>query len=337
MVLLKCLRDLLQKLSDWYRLTGTDKHDASHVGNGATASGSTSQAGGPSGSGGDYETSTKQWKYCFGLMQYLYEEALIDRHEVYNPLYKLHNILLHDILHYFILHVCLQVCNWLVETTEMARVKGDGGLLKLVAPCLLKFTPEIFHSEILTRKLVSSCTRYLHHICGRKSQKSPLQLLEEALECSHHTVPVRICISVVQLAVVNCSTSCLWLLNLNEETSVHRNNAGNGNNVAWSNEGSPLDLPLPAPSEMPISPSLATTLPHFLQQLKDKEEELCQRSVTVETRWASPQITAEGTVRSTAIHKSTLHYIPILHHINTTLHQMQYSSTVQLYTCTVTH
>lgn len=73
---LKMLKDLLLKLADHYRITGTEKVESFST--------ALVPVGMPSASTGadDYESLMKQWKYLFGLAQHLYDHGLLDRHEV---------------------------------------------------------------------------------------------------------------------------------------------------------------------------------------------------------------------------------------------------------------
>jgi mediator of RNA polymerase II transcription subunit 12 len=169
--------------------------------------------------------------------------------------------------------------------TEKVRSSGDGGLLKLLIPGLLNFVPDILTSEILSRKLAGTCAKYLAGIChpltrnGTAAGKAPLTLLEEALECSHHGVPVRGIIGLLQLIAIENPVACMWIPLGDERANSQV-------------EGSPLDfLPL-CPSELPVSPTVVTIYPDFKERIKQTEEEIRNRSMLVESKWLSPKTTS---------------------------------------------
>ncbi|XP_055337250.1 mediator of RNA polymerase II transcription subunit 12-like protein [Paramacrobiotus metropolitanus] len=249
---LKTLKDLLPKLSDYYRITGSDKNDGASI-LPIGLPGSTQL-----GEHQDYETLFKQWKYCSGLAHYLYQQGLLDRHDV---------------------------CTWLVDTTEKVRTLNDGGLLKLLLPCVLHFMIDILQNEILSRKLVATCSKYLASIAVpvrvTYPQKTPLQLLDDALECGHHLVPVRATISIIQMVVMKCPNACIWNF-LGEEPTAH------------VLDGSPLDLLPVFPSELPIGQCLEHLVPNMRETLRLYEDEIRTRSTLIDTRWANSKVSTDS-------------------------------------------
>jgi hypothetical protein len=77
--ILKSLKELLHKLSEFYRISSPDKNDTSSLGIPSGFAGTQSHTGPER---PDYETLMRQWKYIFGLTEHLYEEGLIDHQEV---------------------------------------------------------------------------------------------------------------------------------------------------------------------------------------------------------------------------------------------------------------
>ena len=180
-------------------------------------------------------------------------------------------------------HFFLQVCNCFVDLTEKmvtARVESRG-LLKLMVPCLMSFVQDILASVILSRKLAATCAKYLASVCQPSNKagavataKPPLQLIEEALECSHHGAPVRGVIGILQLIVIENPVACLWI-SLGEDRT------------GTVTEGSPLDLLPVNPSQLPVAQTVLVLYPNFQERILEAEEEIRKRSVAVEDKWLS--------------------------------------------------
>ncbi|OQV12637.1 Mediator of RNA polymerase II transcription subunit 12-like protein [Hypsibius exemplaris] len=253
-LILKTLKDILQRQLEFYRIGTPEKSESLLT---VTLAGSADRP--------DYDTLTKQWKYIYGLAHYMYEEGLLDRHEV---------------------------CNWFVEIAEKllrtSEKPADRGIFKLLVPNMLNFVQDIASSVILSRRLAAVCVKYLVGICQPNkagavaSAKSPMQLIEEALECPHHRVPVLGFIGILQLIVIENPVACLWI-SLGEDRPASEK----------VTDGSPLDLLPMSPSQLPVSPTVATLYPDFKERIMASEEEIRRRSMLVDTKWQSPKTTSD--------------------------------------------
>lgn len=120
--LIKFLKDQIPKLQEYY--THSEKPPIPPLG--------------PTSSDTDQKLALRLWHYCAQLLKYMYEEGLLDRHDV---------------------------LNWILELLEKMRTQpADDGILRLFLPLALQYTDEFVKSELLCRRLAYLCTKKLGYM-----------------------------------------------------------------------------------------------------------------------------------------------------------------------------
>lgn len=242
----------------------------------------------------DYKMVLKQWHYCARLCKYMFEEALLDRHEF---------------------------LNWVLDLLDKMRSQpADDGILKLVLPIALQYMADFVQSERLSRRLAYLVCKKLAHVinsavdskevygsmnmdqilktivktdpstivaetCNTSpdplnnkvvdvSKTSIESLLNEFLTCPHHRDIVMQLSTILHVITIECPTALVW--------------CGLGENRAPSAlVGSPLDhLQIP-PSALPMPIKCQNTNVALKQHLIEAEENIKIRSQHAEAKWCT--------------------------------------------------
>lgn len=128
--LIKFLKDQIPKLQEYY--TQSEKPPNPPLA--------------PTTSDTDQKLALRHWHYCTQLLKYMYEEGLLDRHEV---------------------------LNWILELLEKMRTQpSDDGILRLFLPLALQYTDEFVKSELLCRRLAYLCTKKLGYMLHNVAESS---------------------------------------------------------------------------------------------------------------------------------------------------------------------
>ncbi|XP_073983831.1 mediator complex subunit kohtalo isoform X1 [Rhodnius prolixus] len=225
----------------------------------------------------DQKLALKLWHYNIQLTRYLYQEGLVDRHEL---------------------------IQWTLDLLD--RYKNlpttEDGSLRLVIPVLLQYLEEFTQNELAARKLATVCVHRLALLCqgsassssatpahGGVSPNSPnhnqLQpqnnstnannsaavTFNEYLNCPHHKDVILALSVIIQVITLECPTALVW------------NSLGEGKSTSVLN-GSPLDHLPCTPTALPMPQRNAN--PHIRNQLRMAEEMIKQRSQAAENRWS---------------------------------------------------
>ncbi|CAG5095064.1 Similar to kto: Mediator of RNA polymerase II transcription subunit 12 (Drosophila melanogaster) [Cotesia congregata] len=317
--LIKFLRDQLSKLQDYYHIgnqasghstpgiNGTCNPSSSSITNNSAIMNSNNNINGmnsllaltPNHTNvsmtEEHKLALKQWHYSIQLAKYMFEEGLLDRHEL---------------------------LQWILELLDKMRFNpSDDGILKLLLPLALQYLEEFVQSELLARRLAYLCCRKLAQMLSNVDINTPasppvlptvkveltngkevpasttsaptastggaatstsqptVQPISNALtaafndylNCPHHK-DVILCLSaIVQVITLECPTALVW------------NSVGEGKSPSVLN-GSPLDyLPCP-PAALPCPPASAAN--PTMAKLKLAQENIRARSQAAEGRWS---------------------------------------------------
>lgn len=222
------------------------------------------------GSQDDCRTELRHWNYCTQLIKYLYEEALLDRHEFLNWILDLHD--------------------------RMRSQPATDGLLKLFLPLTLQYMFDFVQSERLSRRLAYLVSKKLTHVIASAMEANEIApgtnlqqlfaaatgnspntietLLGEYLMCPHHRDIILQLSTILQIITIECPTALVW--------------CGLGENRAPSALiGSALDqLQLP-PSGLPMPVNCAASTFELQRQLEEAEAKIRIRSGHAEAKWCT--------------------------------------------------
>ncbi|KAI1305889.1 Mediator of RNA polymerase II transcription subunit 12-like protein [Halotydeus destructor] len=253
--LCKYMRELYHKLGEHYHAPNT--------------------CGTPGASNSSTESAFKQWTYSTQLTRYMFEENLLEKHEV---------------------------LSWLLDLFEKVK-SPDDAVLRLLIQLLVQYSEDFTDYELLSRRLAyHSAKRINQLVSDYTSNQSPSQVTPESgnapsehnpvyqsfgelLKCSHHRNVLLSLSSLIQIITLKCPTALVWHC------------IGDGKGSPQVN-GSPLDhLPCPA-SSLPIPRKPGNN--DLRRKIKASENEIKLRSKAVEAKWTNQQWrqNASGTVTS---------------------------------------
>lgn len=284
-------------------LTSPAANIHSPANNASTPQSASTQNGAPQ---DEYKIALKQWNYCTQLYKYMYEEALLDRHEF---------------------------LNWVLDLLDKMRSQpSDDGLLKLFLPMTLQYMSDFVQSERLSRRLAYLVCKKLSYIIStaidskeiyssmnidqiiqaapnivktepntdtsrsgtgndtalqstQNTQmfalghngvpKAPIEtLLSEFLSCPHHRDMVMQLSTILHVITIECPTALVW--------------CGLGENRAPSAlVGSPIDHLQVPPSALPMPIKCSFTNQALKMQLEEAEENIKVRSKHAEAKWCT--------------------------------------------------
>ncbi|ELT92763.1 hypothetical protein CAPTEDRAFT_163894 [Capitella teleta] len=239
----------------------------------------------------DLECPMKNWNYCTNLARYMYEEGLLDQHEL---------------------------LSWFLELLEKQKITDDT-VLKLIFAQVMKYTSDFVQSQLLSRKLTHFCARKLSQFCNESScssaprSNSPVvsqssnansrsgsatpshsqhpisSLFAEYNGCPQHRGLILALSYVLQTVAIRCPGALVW----------HHLGDGKGSSIL---SGSPLDLLPCAPSCLPMAPGADNQ--SIRSQIRAAENQIAARGRSAEMKWSSDkcQRTNSGSVISHVLH-----------------------------------